>query len=254
MSKNELTEGAPEPGTAGEERKQETDVSEGTVSQMSYEYGRIYTGDARELAKAIPDGSIDLIFTDPPYPREFLPLYGWLAETAAQVLKPDGFMLTYCGNSYKDEIFAMTMPHLSYFWDYQTIDGAATWVFPRKTIAKSKSILAWRKQGSKALPNNGVLGVWVGTGSDKRWHKWGQDESSARYFIDCFLPADGVVLEPFAGGGTVPAVCKALGWKCIAFEVDPTAAASARERLTMTQRQLFVPQPEQAAMFAEVTP
>lgn len=93
MSKNELTEGAPEPGTAGEERKQETDVSEGTLPQMSYEYGRIYTGDARELAKAIPDGSIDLIFTDPPYPREFLPLYGWLAETAAQVLKPDGFML-----------------------------------------------------------------------------------------------------------------------------------------------------------------
>ena len=50
-----------------------------------YELDRIITGDARELAKAIPDESVDLIFTDPPYPREFLPLYGWLAETAARV-------------------------------------------------------------------------------------------------------------------------------------------------------------------------
>jgi len=216
----------------------------------AYELNHIYTGDARELAKKIPDESIDLIFTDPPYPREFLPLYGWLAETAARVLKPDGFMLTYCGNLYKDQIFAMTMPHLSYFWDYQTIDGAATVVWPRRSIAKSKSILAWRKQGSAALPRTNVLGVWVGTGSDKRWHEWGQDESSARYFIDCFLPAGGVVLEPFAGGGTVPAVCKAHGWQWLAFEVDPATAATARDRLKMTQYPLLVPQPEQVALFS----
>jgi DNA modification methylase len=29
----------------------------------------IYTGDARELSRAIPDESVDLIFTDPVYDR-----------------------------------------------------------------------------------------------------------------------------------------------------------------------------------------
>lgn len=41
----------------------------------------IYTGDARELAKAIPDESVDLIFTDPVYDR--IEDYRWLAETGA---------------------------------------------------------------------------------------------------------------------------------------------------------------------------
>ena len=40
----------------------------------------IITGDARELAKDIPDNSIDLIFTDPPYAKEYIPLYGWLSK------------------------------------------------------------------------------------------------------------------------------------------------------------------------------
>ena len=39
----------------------------------------IYTGDARELAEAIPDESVDLIFTDPVYDR--IDDYRWLAES-----------------------------------------------------------------------------------------------------------------------------------------------------------------------------
>ena len=42
-----------------------------------YELDRIITGDARELAKAIPDESVDLIFTDPVYDR--IDDYRWLA-------------------------------------------------------------------------------------------------------------------------------------------------------------------------------
>jgi len=55
---------------------------------MPKEYrNQIVTGDARELAKAIPDESIDLVFTDPVYDR--IDDYRWLAETAARVLEPE---------------------------------------------------------------------------------------------------------------------------------------------------------------------
>jgi predicted methyltransferase len=64
----------------------------------------IYTGDARELARAIPDESVDLIFTDPVYQN--LDDYRWLAETAARVLKPDSACLVFCGIGWLGETIA----------------------------------------------------------------------------------------------------------------------------------------------------
>ena len=42
--------------------------------------------------KALPlrDNSIDLIWTDPPYPKEYLYCYDWLAKESVRVLKPGG--------------------------------------------------------------------------------------------------------------------------------------------------------------------
>ncbi len=55
-------------------------------------------GDFRELGAAIPDGSVSLIFTDPPYDRASLPLYSDLGAFAARVLRPGGSLITYVGN------------------------------------------------------------------------------------------------------------------------------------------------------------
>jgi len=46
-------------------------------------------GDFNGKSKGIPDNSIDLIFTDPPYAVEILHLYSELAKIAERVLKPD---------------------------------------------------------------------------------------------------------------------------------------------------------------------
>ncbi len=55
----------------------------------------------------IADNSIDLIMTDPPYIREFKEQGGWvdLAIQAERVLKPSGFIVTYCGQKYLPDIF-----------------------------------------------------------------------------------------------------------------------------------------------------
>ena len=47
-------------------------------------------GDFRQLLKTIPNESIDLIFTDPPYAAEYVPLYSDLAVIAHNVLKEGG--------------------------------------------------------------------------------------------------------------------------------------------------------------------
>ena len=59
---------------------------------------------------------------------------------------------------------------------------------------------------------------------------------------------DAVILDPFTGGGTVPAVCKMLGRNYIAFEIEPATAEAARERVLNTQPPLFVLEPEQVEM------
>ena len=195
-------------------------------------HNTIITGDARELIEQIPDESIDLIFTDPPYSKQWLYLYEWLGEAAARVLKSSGFLISYVPPYYKNIIMGYFDRHLSYFWDYieyNTLNSTIIW--PRKTISRYKSLLCYRRLGSNALPRTTALGVYVGNGGDKRYHKWGQSEQTARYFIDVFSKVDDVVLDPMVGAGTTSFVCKMLGRNYIAFEIDADTADLARARV-----------------------
>ncbi|MBU1621856.1 MAG: hypothetical protein KJ604_20565, partial [Gammaproteobacteria bacterium] len=70
----------------------------------------IYTGDARELAEAIPDESVDLIFTDPVYDR--IDDYRWLAEAVARVLKQDRACLVWCAQPLSAQCYNVMSPHL----------------------------------------------------------------------------------------------------------------------------------------------
>jgi DNA modification methylase len=195
----------------------------------------ILTGDCHELIRAIPDESIDLVFTDPPYLREHLPLYGWLAKEAARVLKPGGFCLAMCGGVYLDEIMVMMREHLTYYWKYEIgLSGAAAgtvWLMGNKVpvLTRTKPLLAWVK--GKGGPRTGTYGLFMGSGEDKRYHVWGQDEASTRYYIDCFSAQGDIVLDPFSGGGTTPAMCKVLQREWIAFEIEPDVASAARVRV-----------------------
>jgi DNA modification methylase len=215
--------------------------------------GQLLVGDAKELSKDIPDGSIDLIFTDPPYLKEYLHLYEWLAEEAARVLKPGGFVLAMCGGLYVNQIFRMFDQHLHFFWKYEVIlRGWATgivWtaVQPKTTIVvRSKPLIAYSKGPSTSRTS--TMGTFDGTGSDKRYHAWGQDEASARYYVDCFSAIGDTVYDPFCGGGTTPYVCEQLGRNWIAHEIDPLAGEKSRQRLANVQMPLELDSAEQSQM------
>jgi len=210
---------------------------------------QIVTGDARELSKRIPDNSIDLIFSDPPYPKKYLGLYDWVAKEAARVLTPTGFMLIYAGVYWKSEVMKRIADHMEYYFDFVVVNtGNSPIMWQRKIISRYKSILAYTKHGSGALPRTNVISLWNGSGRDKRYHTWGQDESSARYYIDCFSSVSDIIYDPFAGGGTTPAICKMLNRNYISLEIDPAAAEIARKRVRETQLPLFTPQLEQIEM------
>jgi len=196
---------------------------------------QIITGDARELSSSIPSDSIDIIFTDPPYPQAYLYLYEWLGKEAARVLKPGGFLFAYCGQYHFDKIMGYLSEHLDYYWLCASPNlYQATAVISRGMAASFKPIVMFTKGHIKKPPAYMVLDMFREV-KDKRFHAWGQGEMTARYYIESYTQPCDVILEPFCGGGTVPYVCKQIRRNYIAFEIDPATADIARKRLEVTQ-------------------
>lgn len=193
----------------------------------------LYNGDAIiESARHIKDGSVDLIYTDPPYPKEFHYCYEWLAKEANRVLKPNGFLIAYAGPYWKDVVMKYLDAELQYFYDFILVHkGNTSILWPRKIISGYKSILCYHLKGQSPLPITNVLGRWDGTGGDKRFHKWGQDETTARYYIDCFSKEGDLIVDYFLGGGTTAMVCKRLNRNFIGFELDKEAFTVAQSRV-----------------------
>ncbi len=190
-------------------------------------------GDSIRVASdLIEDKSVDLIFTDPPYPKKYHYLYAWLAREAVRVLKPSGFLITYAGPYWKDVVMSFLGEHLQYFYDFILVHkGNTSILWPRKIISGYKSILCYHQKGCKPLPNTNVLGQWNGTGGDKRFHRWGQEGTTARYYIDCFSKEGDLVVDYFLGGGMTAEVCKRLNRDCIGIEIDAFTFSIARTRI-----------------------
>lgn len=178
-------------------------------------------GDFREEYKKIEAESIDFIITDPPYPKEFLPLYEDLAECAEHVLKPGGSMFVMVGQSYIPEIINMMIKHVNYHWilSYLTPGGQSAQLWKKKVNTFWKPVL-WFTKGE-------YVGKWTGdviksenNDNDKRFHKWGQSESGMYDLMRRFLKPKDKVLDPFMGGGTTGIICKSLKCDFIGIEKD----------------------------------
>ena len=198
----------------------------------------IITGDARESAEAIPDASIDLIFTDPPYQRKYAYTFSDLASFAGRVLKDGGRLLTLLGQYQLYDVMTVLNTSLTYDWIIaDAAFGKQAALFQKRVWACWKPCLVYRK-GTITHRSNFALDMFAEKPSQmtyaKTFHEWGQGAGFFAYYIDRWtLPGD-IILDPFVGGGTVPAVCKILERHYLAFEIDPATADKARERVANT--------------------
>jgi DNA modification methylase len=211
-------------------RRKQSEAAQDTKYQAG---GNIITGDINELRHYLADNSVDLFFTDPPYDSNAIGLFGELAKLAQEKLKPGGLCLTYSGQSHLNEIFTAMSQHLDYWWTFAIfITGAELRIWNKKLWVRWKPVIVFAKR-----PNNGRLtDTWCcdyirGGGEDKRFHKWGQNVEEAIYWIEMLTPGNGLVIDPFCGGGTIPLACKLTNRRWLATEIDEKTAAIARKRL-----------------------
>jgi hypothetical protein len=231
-----LCDGKPMSGTELRDilRQAKTDVRQRAArafarSSKAVSNQGIIIGDMDVLRQRLKDGSTDLFLTDPPYADAGC--YERLAELAAAKLKPGGLALAYAGQFHLPEIMEAMGRHLTYWWMIALqFGGQHCAVHPRRIQNKWKPILAFAKPPVTKAPN------WLsdhldGGGRDKQHHDWGQDESEVEYLIQRLTEPGQLVVDPFCGGGTIPAACKLLGRRWLATEIDRATALVARKRL-----------------------
>jgi 16S rRNA G966 N2-methylase RsmD/DNA-binding XRE family transcriptional regulator len=170
--------------------------------------------DFREFAPRLADGSVSLIFTDPPYNRASGPLtlYGDLARVAKRVLRPGGSLLCYCGHYLLRDILNVMAQHLDFYWCCACIHSGRLAVMREYGIKPTWKPIAWFTNGPRAVPERHVLFAdGFSGGREKAAHDWQQAEAEAAHFIENLTRPGELVFDPFAGSGTTAVAALSLG-------------------------------------------
>lgn len=185
----------------------------------------IYIGDAFQLGEMVPDNSVSLILCDPVYWD--MSHYEWLDRFGARVLVPGGNLVAQCGNMYArraEKRFRRLNPVIT----INEYTGQGSKLGAIKVVSAVKPHL-WFSKGEKRI--GGWLMNWFKSpGKSKTWHMWGDHPAMFQQLI-LRLSDGGIVVDPFTGGGTVPAAAKGVGVPWLAFEKDAITARVARLRV-----------------------
>jgi site-specific DNA-methyltransferase (adenine-specific) len=223
----------------------------------------IHLGDAIELLREVPDGSVDLVVTDPPFAIDFRPQRNnynrtgsrvvegyreiaaedypaftkeWMGE-ACRVLRTTGSLYVFSGwNRLRDVLQALdetgfaTINHL--IWKYQF------GVFTRKRYVTSHYHILFAAKDPKryffSKAEHYPEDVWVinreyWTGKRKTPTKL--PRALVKKILSFSSREGDLVLDPFLGSGTVAVAAKEMGRHYLGFEIVEEYYEMAMERL-----------------------
>ncbi len=209
-----------------------------TAPALIPEGGEMWQGDFREQGRDIPDASVDLIFTDPPYGTDYLAVWPDLGRLAYRVLKPGAFCLAYVGHLHLPlELAGLAAGGLEYWWQASIhFRGHQPAVRVRRVRTGWRPVMIFVKPPVPESPP--WFSDWLQTDPlpERRYHEWGQSLGPARQLLRRFAPPGGLVLDPFAGAGTFPIAAVMEGRRALGIELDPGHAEVARRRLASAER------------------
>lgn len=188
----------------------------------------IYHGDCREVLPTLEPSSCAMMFTDPPYLREFLELY----SVAAAAAVPGGFCEFYTGSEHLPTVISMLSKCLDWFWLFNCRNlGGCPQIWHKHLNVLSKPVLLY----TNGAPHPDRLAwTWTdyGDGMDKANHAWGQGSGFALREIKARTVEGETVLDPFLGGGTTLYAAKQLARAAIGIEIEEKYCEIAAKRLS----------------------
>ena len=190
---------------------------------------RLFVDDIRNGLLEIEDNSVDFVITDPPYKREYLPLYSDLSRVAARVLKNGGSLIVMTGQSYLPEVISHLGENMSYYWcmTYLT-QGQSPQLFQKRVNTFWKPVLWYVKNNYSGDFTSDIL---RSPENDKNFHKWGQSFGGMSDIIEKLTNPNDLILDPFLGGGTTGAAAVSMGRKFIGSDIEQENINISHERI-----------------------
>jgi 16S rRNA G966 N2-methylase RsmD len=180
-------------------------------------------GDFRDALAFIEPGSVALVLTDPPYPTEYLPLWDALAEWSSEALMSGGSLVAYCGQSILPEALARMRPYLRYWWTLALIHGQSQ-MLPGKWVTIGWKPLLWFVRDRRATTtmladtvSGGMPRKTIPTGDGDA--DWAQSVQAIEPIISALTAPGDLIVDPFAGSGTVGIAAQRFGRRFIGAEL-----------------------------------
>jgi site-specific DNA-methyltransferase (adenine-specific) len=202
------------------------------------ELNRIYCGDCLELMKEIPDKSVDLVLTDPPYSVGWASRSKWGSDNCGKVTEygkqewdaktPTKEYFTECIRVSKNQIifggnyFELPASPCWIVWDKDNSADFADAELAWTSFESAVRIFKWRW--------NGMLQEDMAH-KEKREHPTQKPLPLMMWCLEKYSKPGMNVLDPFLGSGTTAVACKKLGRNYIGIEKEPAYVAIAEKRL-----------------------
>jgi 16S rRNA G966 N2-methylase RsmD len=211
-------------------QKQEREAKRTEAVKQQPILDNIIVGDFREHADRVPDGSVSLIFTDPPYDREATKVLPELAKFAAAKLADGGSLVMYVGTTQMPDALEAIRQHLRYWWTIACVHSGRATVMREYGVNAGWKPVLWFVKGTRH-DNSVMLRDTLSGGEEKALHDWQQSQVEAQYVIEKLTSEGDLVCDPYLGSGTTAAAAKMLGRRWIGFERNPDTARIASGRL-----------------------
>ncbi len=198
---------------------------------------RILHGDFEDLGKDIPDNSIDLILTDPPYRNEDLPLFEKLGLLANRVLKEGGSLVLFAGQYdllLKGNVIEKS--GLKFRWQFcvkHTGHQSKMRGFGTLINVAWKPLIWFIKGNNGRTMTPGWMEDFVESKPPRKdMHEWEQSTVEAEHVIKGLTVENQIVLDPFMGSGTTGQAALELKRRFIGIEIDELHYQTATNRLS----------------------
>jgi 23S rRNA G2069 N7-methylase RlmK/C1962 C5-methylase RlmI len=195
---------------------------------------KLIVGNCLEVMEEIPDSSIDLVFTDPPYPKEYFHCYQYLVDECPRIMKSGASLVTIVPHYSLDDVVDYFNGKLKYRWILCMNQFIGTHPRMAMGIEVMWKPMLWYVKGSypsgRGFLRDGIEITGKG-GQHKKLHKWEQDISWCKYYIEKLTKEGDLVLDPFIGSGTTALACKELNRNYIGIDISEEYIRIAEERL-----------------------
>lgn len=228
-------------------------------------------GDCLERMKEIPDGSVDMVLTDPPYGTtackwdSIIPLEP-MWEQLNRIIKPNGAIVMTASQPFTTTLISSNMKMFKYCWVWDKKKGGSPLLSKIQPIRVTEDVTVFgkgkltynpvmteREKPKRRGGNTGKVSETTGNSftEDKIYtHKYPKniiEVSNANqhgkihptqkpialmeYLIKTYTNEGGTVLDFTMGSGSTGVACKNLNRKFIGVEMDEIYFTTAKERI-----------------------